>query len=317
MHSEETNQVPKKLYKYFGNIQYAIDAIERKSVFVESPVHFNDPFDETLCTCNPSTADTMETIHAFVTIVQYFLTSEDYLKKYWGSINFEETLQKLQNDILTTYKVNIKLQDAIHIFVQASGFDKIDESKILEDIKQKKLKSSSKQNICNAYKRVSCFCEVNDSILMWAYYGRNHQGICLEYDTSLLHKNKNHIHQVQYYTNRQNSNNYTTKAKIWEHEKEWRLVLPDDYNNIGGFFENFDCLSGVYLGAQFDFSDTPDKPVRSLFPCSLLNKRYSLYYSLINAIQQQKHDVVLYKATLDPIKYELHFDQFYKYTAQS
>src|SRR5215469_9264000 len=32
--------------------------------------------------------------------------------------------------------------------------------------------------------KVCSFSAVNDSILMWSHYGRNHQGFCVEYDLS-------------------------------------------------------------------------------------------------------------------------------------
>lgn len=114
--------------------------------------------------------------------------------------------------------------------------------------------------------KISCFSEVWDSILMWSYYANNHRGICIEFDMSKLDKNDELTSQiyrgmskVQYspiradiqYLNTPTSglNFLTTKADVWEHEHEWRLICETDMQYLP-----FDCISGVYIGVNFDIS---------------------------------------------------------------
>lgn len=38
-------QIDRKLYKYFSNIDYAIDSIKNRRIHLDDPNSFNDPFD--------------------------------------------------------------------------------------------------------------------------------------------------------------------------------------------------------------------------------------------------------------------------------
>lgn len=95
--------------------------------------------------------------------------------------------------------------------------------------------------------RVSCFSEVNNSILMWSHYADNHKGFCLEYDFKELEEGSKIsgfmfpvIYQKEFYSqalNIQELNNINplilfyfliVKSKEWRYEKEWRLI---DFNN--------------------------------------------------------------------------------------
>lgn len=146
----------RKLYKFFSNVKYGADSIKKKSVHLDKPDEFNDPFET-------------------------------------------------NNVILPT------------------------------DCK------------------VSCFSEINDSILMWSYYANKHKGICVEYDVSLLEDDelnqiiRKSITRVTYSPLKANTKNSIEslfyKAEEWSHEREWRIVC-----NTNEEFLPFDCISGVYLG---------------------------------------------------------------------
>jgi len=95
--------------------------------------------------------------------------------------------------------------------------------------------------------RVFCSSPDNKDILMWSYYAEQHKGYCIEYSkekiieelakipncTCILGKVSYDFIRPNYhlYTNdiktsiRQFINCTFTKAKIWEHEKEYRIVL--------------------------------------------------------------------------------------------
>lgn len=87
--------------------------------------------------------------------------------------------------------------------------------------------------------RATCFSEVHDSLLMWGHYADCHKGFCIEYDTSALSKlKKSKFYPVLYHKERfdittgliNNSPNVglialVGKAKEWEYEKEWRMIM--------------------------------------------------------------------------------------------
>jgi hypothetical protein len=118
----------------------------------------------------------------------------------------------------------------------------IDNAEFLEGLE--KLRTVQYMEINNSKRdslRVTCFSEVNDSILMWSHYAANHKGFCIEYDFTNTNKT--------YYTGPLNPVIYTdklfdlteyfkssslgklfefcsiVKSKEWQYEKEWRWLL--------------------------------------------------------------------------------------------
>ncbi len=89
---------------------------------------------------------------------------------------------------------------------------------------------------------VSCFCEENDSLLMWAHYANNNKGICVEYELLRFNSELSFTPVPVIYTdsrpclqsiNLENPENdavsflidgLTTKATKWAYEKEWRII---------------------------------------------------------------------------------------------
>ena len=107
---------------------------------------------------------------------------------------------------------------------------------------------------------ITCFSEDPLAILMWAYYADRHTGVCLEFDTEVVSW-IGAARQVQYTENypdlsflrpdwdRTFSKLILTKAKEWEHEKEWRFFDADPpYNRRRAFPPN--ALTGVIFGAR-------------------------------------------------------------------
>lgn len=105
---------------------------------------------------------------------------------------------------------------------------------------------------------IACLSAVYDSILMWSYYGQEHRGICVELE---MDENSEYLSKVQYCTERptvqlekmirnmcgqmfaqmdmSNAGKeptllslvvqpYITKAKEWEHEREYRLIYLEE-----------------------------------------------------------------------------------------
>lgn len=84
--------------------------------------------------------------------------------------------------------------------------------------------------------------EVPDSLLLWAHYGDNHSGICLEYD--IPKELENALLPVNYSTQYPMLSIYefgidivkavdsilSTKSMEWAYEKEWRYTKPNSAN---------------------------------------------------------------------------------------
>ncbi|TVZ56623.1 Protein of unknown function (DUF2971) [Lutibacter sp. Hel_I_33_5] len=108
--------------------------------------------------------------------------------------------------------------------------------------------------------------------MMWAHYGKNHKGLCLEIDvdkfieenTSInffkfenikyLFEKKPSIYWDKRLSKEENINNiikknykslFLTKSKYWEKESEIRLLLIDNTRN---YLKIKKSLSGVYVG---------------------------------------------------------------------
>ena len=89
---------------------------------------------------------------------------------------------------------------------------------------------------------ISCFCESENSLLMWAHYADNHRGICVEYNlletnqqlnftpVSVIYSNtKAHFNSLNPETSEQDAyelfiQSVTSKSPEWSYEKEWRII---------------------------------------------------------------------------------------------
>ncbi len=135
------------------------------------------------------------------------------------------------------------------------------------------------------YKRtfkIACFSERNNINPMWAHYGDNHKGICIEYN---FNDNKNLKDQCMpiNYVNNTNNNTviekfqngsfvknrliwevFSKKSEDWEYEKEWRLIYDNQVpKNVGTILSDninkqyllFLKPTAVYLGLRIDGKD--------------------------------------------------------------
>jgi hypothetical protein len=101
---------------------------------------------------------------------------------------------------------------------------------------------------------------------MWAYYGSNFSGMCLEFDTTELaigDFQDEDLHKVQYakdslpaisftdmLSNGESSlvSRLTRKRIEWAHEQEWRYIT----GNVGPRYYLDDALTKIYLGPRID-----------------------------------------------------------------
>lgn len=269
--------IPSKLYKYRGANEYAINNLKNDEIVCSKPIDFNDPFDSLLYFDIKKMEQYIEdgsrnhngilnqwkllktrVLEANIPLGsldsqtrKIVLSSEDEIKNYFYSTEFEQNLQDLKKDC----------RDALF----------------------------SMPTSLQQHTYIGCFTEINDCPLMWGHYADSHKGFCLEYDLSsnpFYHENFNsnadchkHLYPVLYsrerycaeefalqHVNRIMGGNqplsdilfwfkaYTSKAINWEYEKEWRvIVIPKDIENITEerFFLSL-RPTAIYYGLRFD-----------------------------------------------------------------
>lgn len=296
-------QTPCKIYNYLSNVQYAIDAIKNKGIYLSPADKFNDPFDETWAPYHLG-SKIYKTPSTFEEICRFYLTNKTYIEKYWGSINFVETCKSISK---LNLEWSIDLEEAIKIFIEHSKFDKIPAIEIFNDILKKRM--AIKKNIKDDTIKICCFSERRDSIPMWAYYAKNHTGICMEYDTTLL-KDKdilNAIAPINYEKKRNTEYVHFNKSIEWKHEQEWRIAVRDYEND----FLPFDCLSAIYLGVNFNFNDIDQRKNDWFNFENIAQYKYSEYIELIDALKSINHNVDVYMTTADLEEYTLNFNLIY------
>ncbi len=236
-------------------------------------------------------------------MIEAYLTDEDYIRNYWGDIDFECVKQQLAK---RDYEPFIEVKDAVMDFVKISGFNKIAPQKIISKVLKPRM--AHKINIQDKDLKVACFCESNKSIPMWAYYGKNHYGCCVEFDSSLLLDKsvQSKIFPVSYSESRDNDSVHFKKSEEWQHEGEWRIIL----RNYNKEYLPFDCVTGVYIGVKNDLTDEPNKTYKWLQNKQFCEKKYNYFSELIALVKESTHAISLYKADCCLDKYEIMFDKF-------
>lgn len=215
---------PSRLFKYEAFSARALQNLKEQVIYFGSPLQFNDPYD---CALTPRIKSPSN-------------SDIDRLRKQYGS---DPKLPEVTREKFKTmpeeklreliFRTGMKqLQEGVSEFLSSNG--------------------------------VSCFSEVNDSLLMWSHYSDSGKGFCLEFRTDKSPFEK--LHQVQYTTKMPEVdivsilcgdsraeliNRYRTKAEDWRYEKEWRCIHTKAGTAFG--YES-EALTGVYLGADMPFS---------------------------------------------------------------
>lgn len=60
--------IDRKLYKYFSNVGHAVDCIKKRSIHLDDPKTFNDPFDATFSCPRYTALDYEENVKKLLTI---------------------------------------------------------------------------------------------------------------------------------------------------------------------------------------------------------------------------------------------------------
>jgi hypothetical protein len=213
---------PARIYKYSSFTAQNLENLKNQSIYFNSPRNFNDPYD---CSVTPN-----------------ILTPSD------------EDVESIRAKYLQETEASLPIHDQM----KRASVERLREMfmKSARHVAGLKVKEFSEK------RGVSCFSEDCDDLLMWAHYGGNYQGFCLEFDTSHFIK----LHKVKYsetmpqfdlvpiLKNPGESEDdgdlmsmFLSKSLSWAHEKEWRAL----HQSAGTLY----CyppaaLTGVYFGPE-------------------------------------------------------------------
>jgi len=117
-----------------------------------------------------------------------------------------------------------------------------------------------------------CFSEEADNLLLWAHYAKFYTGICLRFVVDPKLDFYQDLHKVRYsenipfvdfldYEGESLLEVFKTKAKIWEYEKEWRIIRPEVISNGGRYFVETvpeELIDRIILGSQISRENQKD-----------------------------------------------------------
>lgn len=253
------------LYKYFGNLDYAKDAIINKRIHFESPLDYNDIYD---CRFYLSDNDLLNCFSKGETIIRVF-------EAYFSTKPY---IEDLRNNIFPKFENESELR----IFkVISTIINHVPDNDIKDFLKAFRNQLSINNMTTSGMQKVSCFSENKDALLMWSYYANSHKGVCLEFDLrkdNTLYKHCHKVHYTRHFKN--NDSNYTffCKSEEWSHEQEWRIV------QIESEYIPTSSLVGVYVGAnasdeaRTEFLDLCKEHKLDLYFCEPSIKEYKLNF---------------------------------------
>ena len=157
----DNSKVSIPLYKYYGQLEYARSAIENKQIHLEKPDSYNDIFDSAL----KITKKRLDTAK-----LGTFLKKEE-LQDFFSCLS-ETERSKIQEEHWPIGKI-------IDYVCQKDS--ELTESALLDAINRVLFQGKGYAQVSNEW--ISCFSEINDSLLMWAYYANNYAGVCIRFNS--------------------------------------------------------------------------------------------------------------------------------------
>lgn len=250
------------LFKYYGNLDYARDAVENSRIHLEPPSAYNDIYDSSSR-----------------------IGAEELYRIYLGSFIDVATIWKYC-DSLSTSEIEALKEKKLFVgqvidYLCSTSKD-IDREKFIEETC--KFLTRGKNILQADNNRISCFSEVNDSLLMWAYYANNYKGVCVRFNApqdTILSKHCRKVQYTNHYISDKGFGNYFRKSIQWVHEQEWRLVcdIKEEYIPVNS-------IDALYIGIRMD--ETVEQQVLEL---------------------GEKYKLEVYKMRISDTKYEILFDR--------
>lgn len=284
--------LPKKLYKYFPNIEingcnYSIQALENNTVYLQSPIYFDDPYDSLITIDKREFMSRM--IDFYAELCEYqFISAPGYEQKLNEfSFFIAKELQNGREIENIFYLQNIEdkvLHDNILASVLLCKYCIVERYKQDKDKVQKAIDLMIFENYDHAQKflcekfRISCFTTTPYSMLMWSHYANGHKGFCIEYDLAAIPDSPlfsklfpviycderiSLIEQcIEFNTQKVLTNEslwkvfkygLLMKSVDWKYQNEWRYISYDSkYANIGDYNCKFFPVSKVFLGNKMN-----------------------------------------------------------------
>jgi hypothetical protein len=243
--------LPPHLFKYcsFDTEKKNIENIEKEVIYLKPASEFNDPFE---CLA----VDSDGYCHAEAVAMARKEIKNGYRKIGLSEqeVNRVDCFKDKEIDALLHIGGNYKSIDAI-------------KTEIKNDLNFRSGKLPHRA-------MVSCFSEVNDSVLMWSHYASDHYGFCIKYSFCeaviskyilnlypVLYRNERFFFTEGYFESMKNKTNNPVycnqlgliKSPNWSYEREWRLVYQRDDNKPR--VTSFVRPEAIYLGCRADLND--------------------------------------------------------------
>ena len=220
----------RSIYKYIDAAS-CIKILENRSLAFRNPLSFNDPFEFSLNLIDFSTMSEAD-IREVVNDCYSFLNRKDR-RQLWEA-GKTTLLKTLSGELEKLMKLDIE------------------------------------------HHGVSCFSAEYDHLLLWSHYAKSHTGVCIGFDMvelfyiiaqdshpeRLIRKvdYRDELLPFPYMKGRQEATIrwMTTKSKVWDYEKEIRIILSFlKFNKEHLHFQkiNKESFQTIYLGSQIQMED--------------------------------------------------------------
>lgn len=184
----KNDHIPKSLFKFYKPTSENIIDIKKRRLWFSHPATLNDPFD-----CHTGYDTESYEKHAFMEYIKKHghaepenikdgFTVDEFNRLSASTTEYDYYYSKKPEEYRTLFRK--LLEDKSETFNR----------KIYDVTRQVREEVASKMaRLRNAKIRIACFSALdrykgfNDIIQMWSHYTDNHQGFCVEYDTSLIH----------------------------------------------------------------------------------------------------------------------------------
>lgn len=250
------------LYKYYGNVEYAKDVIKNSRIHLEKPKDYNDIYEA----CHAIYAHDLKRLYS------YKFLEIPIIRNHFKDIA-DEKIKEVQEKKLSVGETIDYLCD-INKFI-----DKEELVKKTIDFYTKETNLIQAQN-----NKISCFSEINDSLLMWGYYANSYSGVCIRFNAredDLLNKYCRKVQYTNHFVSDNTFGQYFRKSIQWSHEQEWRIVVDTEEEYLP-----VKSVDAIYLGVRVK----PD--IAQIFVDLAM-----------------KYNLEVYKMKLSHTKYEIIFDK--------
>jgi hypothetical protein len=278
------------LYKYLTKER--IDVIQNTSIRFTPPNEFNDPFE-----FKPKITSMMKN------------GAQNYM-----DVSNDDLIAHTKKIIKNKYGVTITEKKLKSLLKSKQPMLKHGVSNLEKRFSQTisdKLQDGFSRNI-----GILCLSEIPDNLLMWSHYSNSHTGFVIGFDENndffyqkpTQKSDWGWLRKVNYVDKRPNrsldtttsSDAFLSKNKIWEYEKEWRMMLP--LKNADRIVESGDMKIHLFKIPEFAIKEI-------IFGAKCNNSFVNEVLEFIDN-NQDLRNVTLYKSIENDSEYKLNITPF-------